>query len=107
MQKTQHTLNLQELDTLALCAFRYALGRATYIVSEVCDLLESLPLSPRTVSLVVRDVEEAKRRDDFARELGRVTLLPLGMDCDRDRWLDFQARMRDRAVAASHLQPNI
>jgi hypothetical protein len=96
-------LNDKQLDTLAFCAFRYALGRATYIVGEVCDIVESLDLHPKTTERMITEVNHAKVRDDAAREQGRYTLMPLGMDCDRDRWLLFLDRMRSKA--ASEPQP--
>ena len=77
----------EALDTLALCAFRYALGRQTYIVGEVCDLIERLPISKRTAALIVSDIRSAKKRDDFARDLGEQHSLPLGEECDRLRFL--------------------
>jgi len=29
----------KDFETLIICAFRYALGRRTYVVEEVCDLI--------------------------------------------------------------------
>ncbi len=84
------------VDTLALCAMRYALGRATYIVSEVCGIIEGLPLHRETLRTMARDVREAKSRDDYARNLGEHYLLPLGMDCDRERWLLFLSRLESK-----------
>lgn len=83
----------EALDTLTLCAFRYALGRQSYIVGEVCDLVERLPISKRVVELIVSDIRSAKQRDDFARDLGQHHSLPLGMDCDRHRILQLLDRL--------------
>jgi hypothetical protein len=86
-------ISSEALDTLALCAFRYAMGRKTYIVGDVCDLIERLPISPRVVALILSDIRSAKERDDFARDLGEQHSLPLGMDCDRHRLLQLHDRL--------------
>ena len=83
----------EALDTLALCAFRYAMGRQTYIVGEVCDLVERLPISRRVIEIILSDIRSAKDRDDFARDLGEHHSLPLGMDCDRHRILELHDRL--------------
>jgi hypothetical protein len=78
--------------TLWLGSFRYYVGRMSYAVSDFCSLLianwETLP--ERTRNLIKRDLEEAFKRDDEAREDGRE-YLPLGHDCDRAQWMRVRA----------------
>jgi len=82
-------LNQEDLDTLTVCAFRYALGRRTYIVGDVARVTGQLrtKISPEIRDVIVRDLKEAIDRDDYAREQGRIDALPLGMDCDRKEWV--------------------
>jgi hypothetical protein len=49
------------MDTLAFCAFRYALGRKTYIVSDVVDeLIAVLPqIEKRTKEQMVDEIVRA------------------------------------------------
>jgi isocitrate/isopropylmalate dehydrogenase len=66
------------------CAFRYALGRMTYIVGFVADaVIHAWPnLSPQMQAMIVREIEEA-----FYSGRG-------GMDMDRRQW----RRVLDRAA---------
>ena len=77
-------------DLMATAAVRYCLGRQSYIVGDCCDwLLQVWPrLQESTRKIIARDVEDAIRRDDEARERGSGDIfLPLGMDMDRAEWL--------------------
>lgn len=77
---------------MAIAAFRYCLGRKTYIVGACVDwLIDQWPVFPPNVRrTIARDLREAFERDDIARQHGDY--YPLGMDCDRRDWqraLDF------------------
>jgi len=65
------------------CAFRYALGRMTYIVGFVADaVIHAWPsLSPQMQAMIVREIEQ-----EFSRGGG-------GMDMDKRQW----QRVLDRA----------
>lgn len=72
---------------MAVAAFRYCLGRMTYIVGDcerwICANWEHFPESVR--KLIQREIEEEIKRDDEARERGDDRK-PLGWDCDRAAW---------------------
>lgn len=72
---------------MAVAAFRYSLGRMSYIVADTVDWLifnwSIIPPSARKI--IQRDLEEAFSRDDEAREFS-AQYFPLGMDCDRQQW---------------------
>lgn len=73
---------------MAIAAFRYCLGRMTYIVGD-CErwLFANWDQFPERVrTLVQREVEEEIKRDDEARERGEE-YKPLGWDCDRAAWV--------------------
>lgn len=71
-------MNKKDLNTLYFCAFRYALGRMTYIVSTVTDLLIKAT-KDGTLDEVNRDLmsREIKR----ALDAGKVE-----MPCDQVEW---------------------
>ena len=74
-------------DLMAIAAVRYCLGRMTYIVGDCCDWLRQVwtELEPGAQHVIQRDIEEAFKRDDEARERGEQ-YKPLGMDMDRRGW---------------------
>ena len=63
------------------CAFRYALGRMTYVVSSVCDEIERLAptISEKTRRRFIVEIDEAIERD------------AAGMQMDVDRWRKCRA----------------
>jgi len=69
-------------DLLYLAAFRYALGRSSYIVGTIADELIKADLSDETKKLIVREIKEA---DASENPLGRR--VGLGMSADRKEWL--------------------
>ena len=75
-------------DLMAMAAFRYCLGRSTYIVGDCADwLIAQWPnIDPQQRAVILRDLEEAFKRDDEARASGDNRYLPLGMDMDRKEW---------------------
>ena len=74
-------------DLMAVAAFRYSLGRMTYIVSDCADwLIEQWPnIAENARKVIQRDLEEAFKRDDAAPVDG-IDYKPLGHDCDRAQW---------------------
>ena len=68
---------------LAVCAFRYALGRRTYVVTHVADWLiaNRYKLSRSNKDLIVREIHEQDLR------------WGLGDDCDRRDWLRVREAM--------------
>ena len=71
---------------MAIAAFRYCLGRRTYIVGACVDWLidQWHAFPPNVRSVIARDLREAFERDDAARQHGDRH--PLGWDCDRRDW---------------------
>ena len=65
-----------ELETLLFYSFRYAIGRMTYVVGDICDLLikHKDKLSKMTKELIIKDILTALHRDMAGREW------------DRDQW---------------------
>lgn len=74
-------------DLMVTAAFRYCLGRMTYIVGTCCDWIIRYwgDFRPETRQLIQRELEEAFRDDDEARADG-ADHKPLGWDCDRLEW---------------------
>lgn len=72
---------------MAIAAFRYCLGRQSYIVGDCVDWLidQWASLVPNVRQVIERDLREEFRRDDAARAAGEI-YKPLGMECDRAGW---------------------
>ena len=68
-------------EQIIICAVRYALGRRSYIVSEVCQYVanKKTDLSKNCIKCIIRDIEEEFK---LYRELGRT----LGDYCDERCW---------------------
>jgi hypothetical protein len=78
---------------MSMAAFRYCLGRMTYIVTECVDWI--IPnwdnFHPSIRVLIELELEEAFVKDDDMRQEpydagGGDFYLPLGHDCDRRQW---------------------
>ena len=82
-------LENKEVDILFFCAFRYALGRMSYIVSDVAELIELhwTKLPEKTQTLIVKELGKAIRehennsKEDYLGKFGR-----LGMEQDYRVW---------------------
>ena len=61
-----------DLNTLFICAFRYAIGRKTYIASDVADILAKYKSE-------LTDTAKALIKKEIARN-------ELGSDCDTQTW---------------------
>lgn len=72
---------------MAVAAFRYSLGRMTYIVSDCADwLIANWPRLPSNAQKIIqRDLDEAFIRDNDARQDGSE-YKPLGHDRNRAQW---------------------
>ena len=90
---------------MATAAFRYCLGRQTYIVGACADWIvqnwERFPEGPRAI--IRRDLEEEFKRDDQARAHGE-TYKPLGWDCDRRDWERVRALWETQTAPAVGLK---
>lgn len=77
-------------ETILICAVRYALGRMSYVVSEVCQYvaIQKDKLSQNCINVIVRDIEE---------ELERVHAFgeKLGMECDERQWLKLRDILKE------------
>lgn len=49
-----------QFQDMVICALRYAIGRNTYVVDEVCEWVENHPeiLDDRVITVMKRDVSE-------------------------------------------------
>lgn len=72
-----------DADITIGCAFRYALGRMTYVVDSVASEIERQvsEISSKTLSRMSREIDEA------------ISGKNAGMDMDVDRWLKCRAFM--------------
>lgn len=88
----QAPIDLGRDGLMAIAAFRYCLGRRTYIVSDCVEWLrENWPKFPENVRTVIkRDLESEFVKDDQARDQGE-DYKPLGWDCDRAEWQKVRA----------------
>ena len=69
-----------DLEAILICAVRYCIGRATYMPGLVTGWIEENmrgKLSQKTIGVMRRDIDEARRRQG------------LGMDCDVKTWEQF------------------
>lgn len=74
-----------DLRTLLLCSFRYALGRATYMPQQVQELIKKHVdvLETWMLQQMDKDIGDAAQRGG------------LGMDVDVRGWLEFRQWLRD------------
>lgn len=74
-----------ELETLLVCSFRYALGRRSYIVSDVAYLI-----------LVYKDVLHQNTKELITDEIRlAISSGEAGMDCDIVEWLNVYGELID------------
>ena len=69
-------MNKIELNDLMVCAFRYALGRRSYIVAVIGEILvtHKAELSDSSKAVICRDINKAIAKNHD------------GMDCDSAVW---------------------
>ena len=65
-----------------ICAVRYGLGRQTYITGVISDfMVENIKeMSPKTKSVMIRDIEEC---DDY------------GHKCDKESWIKLLKELKN------------
>lgn len=82
------TIRQDDLDTLILCAFRYAIGRQTYMPSLVqrITLTHLEQVAPGTRATIAREI------DDHIR-----TYKNAGSEEDTAGWLAFRDKMEESA----------
>jgi len=75
-----------DIDTLSVYAVRYALGRRTYAVSDVCDVVARNmdALNDNSVTVIRRDIAQAIEDGDA------------GDPCDAERWRELLESMAAR-----------
>ncbi|WP_215507634.1 hypothetical protein [Peptoniphilus sp. EMRHCC_23] len=76
-------MNTAEKQVLYIAAFRYALGRSTYIVDIIARILKdnSDELTEKSKDLIIKEIAECKN---------------LGMDCDAKAWRGLSEHLSDR-----------
>lgn len=93
-------------DLMVLSAFRYCLGRQTYIVGAcadwIVDMWHSFPESQKAI--IQRELEDGFRQDDKDRAEGDQ-FKALGWDCDRAEWERVRA-LWSTEPAAKPYQPS-
>jgi len=74
-------------EVMVISAFRYCVGRQTYVVQACADWLISIwpMLGANTKAVIQFDLEKEFERDDEARRR-EENYKPLGWDCDRRDW---------------------
>ena len=79
-------------DLMVIAAFRYCLGRMTYIAGVCADwLVDKWPeLPPHSRALIRTELERAFEQDDEDRATG-ASFKALGWDCDRESWEKVRA----------------
>lgn len=73
------------LNTLIICSFRYALGRKTYIVSDICDLIMKYysDLQPHIVDRICKEINQALETNNY------------GMEMDKDIWKELLTKLTE------------
>lgn len=76
--KYDSVMNVTDTQLLYIAAFRYALGRQTYVVPAIAGAIRESRdlLTDDTARLMAREIVECN---------------DLGMECDADMWLDLAA----------------
>ena len=91
-----------DFNSLAICAFRYAFGRRTYITKEVADIINAHlnDLDNRTLAAILMDFDRAHESE--AVGLDHV----FGDDCDRNEWIKLENKLRILHQQRSELYAN-
>lgn len=76
-------MNTAEKQVLYIAAFRYALGRSTYIVDIIARILKdnSDELTEKSKDLIIKEIAECKN---------------LGMYCDAETWRGLSEYLSER-----------
>ena len=84
-------LSEDDFNTLVVCAFRYALGRETYVVDDVAGIIEAHldKLTEQTLQCLKQDFE---RQHDFEQYVPRT----FWADFDKKRWMMVEGLILER-----------
>lgn len=76
--------NDTDLRIFMISAFRYVLGRMTYVVPTIANIIYQNRdiLDYHTIVLIIEEIEGAEKRND------------LGMKCDIDCWLALKGQLK-------------
>lgn len=85
------TLSRTDFEILLISAFRYSLGRSSYVPSVIIDIIENNKEQIReaTLGLFIREIE-------LRKQLGPDSL---GMSVENELWLDLQERLMEYVVS--------
>lgn len=89
------TADHSHLHIIVISAFRYALGRMSYVPSMVCEFITDQwsVLPNNTKQILIRELEtEIKRNDEDSQDDRFISLL--GNPCDVNQWKDFLEFMK-------------
>lgn len=80
----------EDLDHMIFSAFRYALGRRTYIVWTTVEfIIHNIDLVPKRFrDLMIREITEAEENHNNG------LYKALGDDCDVEQWLKLRAFLK-------------
>lgn len=83
---SEFKLDTDDLNDLIVCAFRYALGRRTYIVHTITEIIKAnlSALESRTIEVMLQDIERQHEYEKVG--VDKV----FGDDCDRERWMEVE-----------------
>ena len=89
------TISTDDFNILAICAFRYALGRRTYVTSDVAGILSAYinHLDQRTLTVILEDYKRTHESEQLGLEHA------FGDKCDRDTWVELEQRLKDQLQA--------
>ena len=93
-------------DLMVIAAFRYCLGRMTYIAGVCADwLVDKWPdLPPHSRALIRTELDRAFAQDDEDRATG-ASFKALGWDCDRREWEKVRALWAGEQQPAQPCEP--
>ena len=88
MKNAKKTMLTEAESEIYFCAFRYCLGRMTYVVSDYCEeaTRKIRQITDHFLQLLEKELSEAILKDDEQRANGEP-YKALGWDCDRANWV--------------------
>lgn len=77
-------------EQILICAVRYALGRMSYVVQDVCDYVKTKvgELSEECKNIMIKDIEEQL---EFYHMAGHA----LGMGYDETQWVELHNILKE------------